>query len=685
MKKEITEETLTAYVLGELGERQHAEVEKLLKDSKEAQTFVEETKAISKIAQSASKASSADATLAEEQKAAIIDDSMRKRVHGSQKARRPWRFLKNTLAAAAVLTVLATLAVPNVARYSGMSANEGSAVGGVRTLSSGEAEYDVYISDADYDAYDPTYYDTWGPGGCQICDGFFPGPPPPGWLAERARRQRNPGQSSRYHYEDDGANANAFDESYDTVRDNPFRQVTQAPLSTFSIDVDTASYANMRRFLTQRQRPPANSVRIEEFINYFKYDYVPPRDAAPFTANVEVASAPWRPEHRLVRIGLKGREIAKADRPASNLVFLIDVSGSMQSQNKLPLVKQGIKLLTRQLDERDSVAMVVYAGSSGLALPATNGNNQHPILEAIDRLEAGGSTNGGAGIQLAYDTAVANFIEGGVNRVILCTDGDFNVGTTDRGSLTNLIEAKRRSGVFLSVLGFGMGNLKDGTLENLADKGNGNYAYIDNFREARKVFVQDIMSTLVTIAKDVKIQVEFNPSQVAAYRLIGYENRMLAAKDFNDDTKDAGEIGAGHTVTALYEIVPVGLGINAPGVDNLRYQTNPPVASAPIQGEASGELFTLKLRYKQPDGNISKKIEFYIHDSEQSFEDASADYKFASAVAAFGMVLRESPHANNASLRMVLELAEDGLGKDKQGYRAEFIDLVRKAEELTYN
>lgn len=467
-------------------------------------------------------------------------------------------------------------------------------------------------------------------------------------------------------------------EEYDDLVDNPFMEVVQNPLSTFSIDVDTASYSNMRRFLNRNAMPPASSVRIEELINYFTYDYDPPDGDDPFSANVEVATCPWDTDHRLVRVGLKGWEIEKDDRPASNLVFLIDVSGSMSPVNKLPLLQKSMRLLVDQLDERDRVAIAVYAGASGLVLPSTSADDKETIIESLERLKSGGSTNGGAGIQLAYDVAVQNFIEGGVNRVILATDGDFNVGTTSQGELVTMIEEKAESGVFLSVLGFGMGNLNDSTLEKLADKGNGNYAYIDTLNEGRKVLVEEMGGTLITIAKDVKIQIEFNPAEVAAYRLIGYENRMLRAEDFNDDTKDAGEIGAGHTVTALYEIVPAGREIDTPSVDPLKYQRTTELTDTAL----AGQLMTLKLRYKQPDGDTSKLLEFEIVDNGTRFDDASEDFKFAASVSAFGMILRDSEHKGGATFDTVLELADDGVGDDTHGYRREFISLVKKAKQI---
>ncbi len=467
-------------------------------------------------------------------------------------------------------------------------------------------------------------------------------------------------------------------EAYDRIEDNQFLQATQNPLSTFSIDVDTASYAVVRRFLQGGRLPPKDAVRIEEMLNYFSYSYPVPSEEGPFSASVEVAQAPWALEHRLVRIGLKGQELGMEQRPSSNLVFLLDVSGSMQPANKLPLLKNAMRLLVDRLGEKDRVAIVVYAGASGLVLPSTSSDQKGEILAALENLRAGGSTNGGSGIRLAYQTAVSNFITGGVNRVILATDGDFNVGTTNQGDLTRLIEDNAKSGVFLTVLGFGMGNYKDSTLEKLADMGNGNYAYIDTINEARKVLVDEINSTLVTIAKDVKIQIEFNPLQVSAYRLIGYENRLLRKEDFNDDTKDAGEIGAGHTVTALYEIVPAGKGLQIPGVDPLKYQT--PMGTTDVA--QSGELLTLKLRYKQPDGETSLLLEFPVRDGDKAYSQASQDFKFAAAVASFGMILRQSPYQGNGTLAAVLELAEEGKGSDPHGYREEFLELVKQAIEL---
>jgi Ca-activated chloride channel homolog len=483
-------------------------------------------------------------------------------------------------------------------------------------------------------------------------------------------------------------------EAYDYVTDNDFLAAAQNPLSTFSVDVDTASYSNVRRFLLGGRRPPRDAVRIEELVNYFTYDYAAPRaaDPAPFAASLEVAAAPWAPTHRLVRIGLKGRELSTADRPAANLVFLIDVSGSMDEPNKLPLVQESLRMLVGKLKPEDHVAIVVYAGSSGLALPSTPVSHRQEIIDAIDRLRAGGTTNGAMGIQLAYDVAKANFIAGGVNRVILSTDGDFNMGVTDRGDLVRLIQEKAKSGVFLTALGFGMGNYKDATLEQLADKGNGAYAYIDSSREARKVLAEQVNGTLAVIAKDVKVQVEFNPAKVQAYRLIGYENRLLKQEDFNNDRIDAGNIGAGHTVTALYEVVPTGVEWKPESsVDELKYrkpETGDRKAqkeSSPVSGIAnpvSQELLTVKLRYKAPDGDTSRLLEFPLTDQNAAFADASADFKFTAAVAGFGMVLRDSPHKGTATLAEVLHWAEAGTGSDAGGYRGEFISLVKQAETI---
>ncbi len=470
-------------------------------------------------------------------------------------------------------------------------------------------------------------------------------------------------------------------ESYAPIVENTRRDPKVEPLSTFSIDVDSASYANVRRFLAQGTLPPPDAVRIEELVNYFPYAYDPPTVAdEPFAVHVEVAPCPWDDAHRLAKIGLKGREIAHERRPASNLVFLLDVSGSMMDANKLPLVKAGLRLLVNTLGENDRVAIAVYAGASGLVLPSTSCQDKATILDSLDRLQAGGSTNGGAGLELAYQTAIAGFIRGGTNRVVLCTDGDFNVGVTGPDALKALIEAKARSGVFLTVLGFGMGNYKDKTVEMLADQGNGNLAYIDSIREAKKVLVEQIGGTLITIAKDVKIQVEFNPARVASYRLIGYENRMLAARDFNDDKKDAGEVGAGHTVTALYEIALLGRDGEGPGVDPLRYADPKAKAEATADPAKLGELFAVKVRYKPPQGDASKLMAYVV---EGDGTDAPSDeFRFASAVAEFGLLLRQSQFRGKATIDAVVERAGSSFGGDTSGYRREFLELARKAQSL---
>ncbi len=467
-------------------------------------------------------------------------------------------------------------------------------------------------------------------------------------------------------------------EEYSRIYENRFLEVTQNPLSTFSIDVDPASYANVRRFLNYGQMPPKDAVRIEELINYFDYNYPLPDDGRPFSIITNAAPCPWNNGHRLVRIGIKGKEISREKLPPTNLVFLIDVSGSMQSPDKLPLLKSAFKMLVNQLRPQDRIAIAVYASSEGLVLPSTSGKDKKAILDILDKLEAGGCTAGAAGIQLAYKVAGENFIKGGNNRVILATDGDFNVGVSSTSELIRMIEQKREAGIFLSVLGFGGGNLKDSRMEQLADKGNGNYAYIDNITEAKKVLVNQMAGTLFTIAKDVKIQVEFNPAKVKAYKLIGYENRMLNKEDFNDDKKDAGELGVGHTVTALYELVPAGSMERISNVDDLKYQK----IEAKPSGSFSGELMTVKLRYKDPDGQASKLISRPVRDDNDEMAKMPEDLRFASAVAEFGLLLRDSEHKGSSSYRQVLELARNSRGNDTEGYRAEFIKLVEAASQL---
>ena len=475
-------------------------------------------------------------------------------------------------------------------------------------------------------------------------------------------------------------------ERYGKFVENAFRNPKEQPLSTFSIDVDTASYALVRRFLHDRQIPPADAVRLEEMLNYFRYDDAPPVGDDLFSVSLETAACPWRAGHRLVRVGLKGREIAAAARPGTSLVFLVDVSGSMNEPNKLPLVKQSLSMLVDQLTENDKVAIVTYAGDAGLKLAPTSGDQKARIRGAIEALAAGGSTNGSAGIELAYAQAAEAFVKGGSNRVVLATDGDLNVGVTSDSALVELIKQKASGGVFLTVLGYGQGNLQDEKMEKLADNGNGIYAYIDGAREARKVLVEQLTGSTVTIAKDVKIQVEFNPAQVASYRLLGYENRIMAAEDFKDDKKDAGEIGAGHGVTALYEIVPTAAVENPPGAEPLKYQPNETVAAKPEApakaGPASSELLTVKLRSKDPTGDTSTLREFPLEDTGTTFENASTNLRFAAAVAEFGMLLRESAHRGEASLAHVTATAAGALGTDPGGLRAEFLDLVREAGAL---
>lgn len=469
-------------------------------------------------------------------------------------------------------------------------------------------------------------------------------------------------------------------EGYDNITENKFLKVSDNPLSTFSIDVDAASYSNIRRFLNQGQLPPAGAVRIEEMVNYFHYEYPQPAGNDPFSINTEISDAPWNKEHKLVLIGLQGKKIPTENLPASNLVFLIDVSGSMQGPERIGLVKASMKLLVDQLREQDKVAMVVYAGAAGMVLPPTSGANKTKIKEAIDNLEAGGSTAGGAGIKLAYKTANEYFIKGGNNRVILCTDGDFNVGESSDDAMERLIENERKSGVFLTVLGYGMGNYQDAKMQKLADKGNGNHAYIDGITEAKKVLVNEFGGTLFTIAKDVKLQIEFNPAKVQGYRLIGYENRMLAKEDFNDDKKDAGELGSGHTVTALYEVIPVGVSSDfLKSVDSLKYQKNVVPLSKSSQTD---EILTVKFRYKAPDGDVSKLIEHPVKDKQISIAKTSDNFRFAASVAQFGMLLRNSEFKSGASYSDVLNLARKAKGNDEEGYRSEFIRLAESAQLL---
>ncbi|PHN04867.1 vWA domain-containing protein [Flavilitoribacter nigricans] len=467
-------------------------------------------------------------------------------------------------------------------------------------------------------------------------------------------------------------------EDYSTINENRFLRPLNAPRSTFSIDVDAASYSNLRRFINEGQVPPKDAIRIEEMVNYFEYDYPQPRGYEPFTVSTEIGACPWQPEHRLLHIGLQGKRLPTAQIPASNLVFLLDVSGSMSDPNKLPLVQESLKMLTDNLRPEDKVAIVVYAGAAGVVLPSTSGSDKQKIKDAMTALEAGGSTAGGAGIKLAYKIARENFVEGGNNRIILATDGDFNVGASSDSELVRMIEKERESGVFLTVLGFGMGNYKDNKMQQLADKGNGNHAYIDNLNEARKVLVTEFGGTLFTIAKDVKLQIEFNPAKVAGYRLIGYENRLLNDEDFADDKKDAGEMGAGHTVTALYEIIPAGVESTfLADVDQLKYQ------EVKTKNDGIGDLCTVKLRYKQPDGQKSQLIEQPVADVATADGSLSNNFHWSAAVAQWGMLLRDSEFKGNANLADCRALAERAKGSDRNGYRAEMISLMDKMQQLT--
>jgi Ca-activated chloride channel family protein len=469
-------------------------------------------------------------------------------------------------------------------------------------------------------------------------------------------------------------------EGYDRIDENGFKSVQDDPLSTFSIDVDAASYSNVRRFLNQGSLPPAGAVRVEEMINYFQYGYEQPKGEHPFSVYTELGDCPWKPDHKLLLVGLQGKRIETTNLPSSNITFLIDVSGSMSDPNKLPLVKEAMKMLTDQLREKDRVSIVVYAGAAGLVLTPTSGADKTKIKDAIERLEAGGSTAGGAGIQLAYKTAKENFIRDGNNRVVLCTDGDFNVGMSSDDEMVRLIEKEKESGVFLTVLGFGMGNYQDAKMQKLADKGNGNHAYIDQINEAKKVFINEFGGTMFTIAKDVKFQLEFNPSKVQGYRLIGYENRMLNKEDFNNDKKDAGEMGSGHTVTALYEIIPAGVVTDLlKDVDPLKY------SAKDNKVKDHSELLTIKLRYKKPDENISKLMVVPVAYHPIALKNTSGQFKLASAVASFGMILSGSNFKGSSDFKMVRNLASSALGNDPGGYRQEFLQLNEKASKLYRN
>ena len=693
---------LTAYVLNELPDADRTEVEALLASNPEAAAFVEELRATTGLL-AASLANEPDLTL-DPARRATIRTAAETHPAGRIVAFPWWRTLAGFGAAAAALVLAVVGLHLQRVKESRSSASELQIVTGIvheqpTDAARGAVPASVAIKDDRLVATPPeATFDVAAlekmaepPKEELARDNAFTmsapapaaAPASPVLASTRAvglaaKGIIGSGFAERRRQERESAIISPSQDDFDVIRENGFQRVGDHPLSTFSIDVDTASYAVVRKLLNDGFRPPRDAVRIEELINYFTYDYPPPVDGRPFAAHLEAMPAPWNPQHSLVRIGIKGKVIDRAERPPLNLVYLLDVSGSMNDVNKLPLVKRSLQALVNQLDARDRVAIVVYAGAAGLVLPPTPGDQGPAILEALERLEAGGSTAGGAGIELAYRTAREHFRSNAVNRVILCTDGDFNVGTVQRGDLEAQIEREAKSGVFLTVLGFGMGNYKDSTLELLSNKGNGNYAYIDDFNEARKVLVDQMLGTMVTIAKDVKIQVEFNPAVVAAYRLIGYENRMLKKEDFNNDKVDAGEIGAGHTVTALYELIPVGQPLpDVPEVDALKYQ----VPSSPAAPDT--EALTVKMRYKDPAGDTSTKLEFPLPAGALGNPAPSDDVRFAASVAGFGMLLRDSEHRGTLTYADVLRLAESALGDDRLGYRAEFLKLVRNAEAIT--
>ncbi|MEY2558807.1 MAG: Ca-activated chloride channel [Verrucomicrobiota bacterium] len=703
MKINLDDPNLTAFALGELSPTDHAAMAQAVASSPEAQTFVAETQQFARLLKSEY---SAEQNLPPKRSAYIIRMEEQRRLWSSTQ----WSSLA---AALAIFAVLGVVAVGTIRREIGTVARQTHAS---KHDTPGNEESTII------EAVEESPIENANPPAPQDLLALQPPPPPPNsvpeFLEEKQRssdgrmsgpmKQRSfaaagkhagsapsfvpvpsatgrlaePELPSRYRQDFDTA-------TYDHVSENPFLAAATNPLSTFSIDVDTASYSNVRRFINSGSLPPKDAVRVEEMINYFIYDYREPEADKPFSIDLDATACPWDSSHRLLRIGLKAREVATENRPASNLVFLLDVSGSMTPAERLPLIKQAMRLLVDKLSEKDRVAIVIYAGGSGLALPSTTGDRKETILRALEDLKAGGSTNGAEGIELAYKVAAENFIKGGVNRVILATDGDFNIGVTNQGDLIRLIETKAKSGVFLSVLGVGTDNLKDSTMQKLADKGNGNYAYLDSLDEARKVLVQQVNGTLMTIAKDVKIQVEFNPARVASYRLIGYEKRMLRKEDFKDDKVDAGEIGAGHTVTALYEVVPAGTGAtdpaaSVPPVDPLKYQAPGavPPATAQVDPKLSQEMVTVKLRHKKPDGDTSELTERSFVDTGSKFENAAADLKFAAAVAEFGMILRDSQFKGKGTIGAVIEWALEGKGRDTAGYRAGFIELARKTQTL---
>jgi Ca-activated chloride channel homolog len=700
MKVNIDDPNLTAFALGELSANDHAKMAEAIAESPEAQAYVAETQQFARLLRAEYEAD-------RQQPAALQEKGPRltNAVWTEEQRRSSSRYQWGSLAAAlAMFAVIATVAISTIQRESGRLSKRVGDVpkqekqnvpAPVEVIPEPTVEMEVaqapaatppasapeFVEEKESAGLDPS---AAGRNRRFALNPPSPAAPKPMAAAGTYGYSSGAGETTEAEppprYRQDFNTA-----TYDKVEENPFLPAATNPLSTFSIDVDTASYSNVRRFINSGSLPPKDAVRVEEMINYFTYDYKEPEGDKPFSIDLDATSCPWDSTHRLLRIGLKGREVGNEKRPASNLVFLLDVSGSMMPGERLPLVKQAMRLLVDKLGEKDRVAIVIYAGGSGLALKSTAGNEKEKILRALEELQAGGSTNGAEGIELAYKVAADNFIKGGVNRVILATDGDFNIGVTNQGDLIRLIEQKAKTGVFLSVLGVGTDNLKDSTMQKLADKGNGNYAYLDSVDEARKVLVHQINGTLMTIAKDVKIQVEFNPARVASYRLIGYEKRLLRKEDFNNDKVDAGEIGAGHTVTALYEVVPAGSGVtdpaaSVPPVDPLKYQS--PAATTVMKTDGSAEMVTVKLRHKKPDGDVSELTEKSFTDNGSKFENAAPDLKFAAAVAEFGMLLRDSQFKGKGSFGAVLEWAQEGKGRDAAGYRAGFIELVRSAQSL---
>ncbi|MGD9611739.1 MAG: von Willebrand factor type A domain-containing protein [Kiritimatiellia bacterium] len=704
--KSIDHVHLTAYALGEGTPAERAEIAARLRTDPAAQAAVDDVRALAARLESAL-AAEPDVGLTADQRAAVFAAAR----PAGRRLRFPWRRLTGFAAVAAIVTLVfggalwhaAKLLLPNQFARS----NEISI--GVGLVEVDDQQLDEIFESKPREEL-PDLVGVIAPPEVaplpEIQD-FCAAPKPdtvtelnvasdsispiimkglaPGALANRSgagRAARSSSYGGRWlGYVDSPPADNA--ESYAPIQGNTLKSVADEPLSTFSIDVDTASYANVRRFLRAGEMPPPDAVRVEEMINYFPYGYAPPKGRTPFAVHVESAACPWAPAHPLVRIALKGKALDAGSRPPCNLVFLIDVSGSMTPDNKLPLVKKSIRLLARQLAAQDRISLAVYASAAGLVLPATPASDLAAIDAAVDNLQAGGSTAGGAGIQLAYDEARRTFLRDGNNRIVLCTDGDFNVGITDSEELAEFIAARAKQGIFLTVLGFGMGNLKDDRLEKLADQGNGNYAYVDSFSEARKVLAEQVAGTLFAIAKDVKLQIEFNPAQVAAYRLVGYENRLLAKEDFNDDRKDAGELGADHAVTAFYELVPAGAE-SAPGIDPLKYQPQAakPTAAARKRADANPEWLTVKLRYKQPKAEKSAKIEVPFAGTGHAFEDASADFRFAAGVAAAGLMLRGDPAVMDLDFSAVAAWAAAAVGTDPGGYRREFIGLLRDAAAL---